>query len=61
MTPWVKHEVLGLDGKGAKPITMNTIFMKEKYVLKVVYSMGERVITTEGASPLQPQPSGGKG
>jgi hypothetical protein len=59
-TMWVKHKGLGFDGKGAKTMTMNTIFVKAKDMLELACSLGEGVATvSKGCIPLQPQPSCG--
>jgi tuftelin-interacting protein 11 len=34
-TPWVKHEGLGFDGRVENPMTMKTIFVKEKDMKRV--------------------------
>jgi hypothetical protein len=54
-TPWVKHKGLIFDDRGAKPITMKTIFVKDKDKLESTYSLGEgETIGSDGGNRLPP-------
>jgi hypothetical protein len=60
-TPWVKHEGLGFDGRVENPMTMKTIFVKDKDMSELAFSSREGETTiSEGGIPLPPQPSCGR-
>jgi hypothetical protein len=60
-TPWFKHEGLGFDGRMENPMTMKTIFLKDKDMLHSwLCSSGEgETMVSEGGNPLPPHTSCG--
>jgi len=57
-TSWFKHEGLGFNGRKEEPVTRKTIFVKAKYMPKLVFSLGEGVVAiSERGNPLPRQPS----
>jgi hypothetical protein len=57
--PKVKHEGLGFHSEGGNTISMNITFVKAKNMENLACSSEGRATTSEGGSPLLPQPSCG--